>query len=149
MCTKIIQNLPEASRMPSSVKQWIEGLRAGARMPNVQAASAAWRSWARTPRSSSTRSRASRSRSDRFCVPPIPVTGTQNAEPGRCCQCRNKTPAFLPVLTTTTTSPSERLVRLFLLTLTEICTTIEEVGEAEATAGEHRQGKPDWTHRGR
>ena len=65
------------------------------------------------------------------------------------CQCRNKTPAFLPVLTTATTGPGERLACLFLLTSTENCTTIEEVGEAEATAGEHRQGIPDWTHRGR
>jgi hypothetical protein len=37
----------------------------------------------------------------------------------------------------------------FVLTSAENCTTIEEVGEAEATAGEHRRGIPDWTHRGR
>src|SRR5271156_3306891 len=66
------------------------------------------------------------------------------------CQCRNKTPALLPVLTTATTSPEERLACLFLLTSTEnCCSTIEEVGEAEATAGEHRRGISDWTHRGR
>ena len=30
-----------------------------------------------------------------------------------------------------------------------LTTTIEEVGEAEATAGEHRRGTLEWTHRGR
>jgi len=51
------------------------------------------------------------------------------------CQCRNKTPAVLPVLTTAPTGPSEigeRQVCLFLLTSTENCTV-----SVRATASMH------------
>jgi len=57
-----------------------------------------------------------------------------------------------PVLTTehpASDEIGERPARLFMLTSAEICAAIEEVSEAEATAGEHRRGMPDRTHRGR
>jgi hypothetical protein len=42
------------------------------------------------------------------------------------CQCRYKTPAFFPVLTTAAAAPGGRLGSSFLLTSTENCPTIED-----------------------